>query len=104
MTTRCILKTKSGSTLYIETSVDQIEGMPKPTASDSGKRVGVDSNGNYILVAPGSITPTGNLNITTTAQVDVSTFATAQVTDANLIASNIKQGVTILGVTGTYSG
>lgn len=47
--------------------------------------------------------PTGNINITDTQQVDVTNYATAQVVDANLIEENIKAGVTILGVTGTYA-
>ena len=44
---------------------------------------------------------TGKVNITGTAEVDVTNYATAQVVDANLIAENIKKDVTILGVTGT---
>ena len=45
---------------------------------------------------------TGKVNITSTAEVDVTAYATAQVVDANLVAENIKKDVTILGVTGTY--
>lgn len=45
---------------------------------------------------------TGKLDITGTAEVDVTNYAAAQVVDANLIAGNIKKDVTILGVTGTY--
>jgi hypothetical protein len=48
------------------------------------------------------ITPTGKKTITGTAEVDVANYATAQVVDENLIAGNIKKGVTILGVEGTY--
>lgn len=48
------------------------------------------------------ITPEGNVNITGTGEVDVTTYATAQVVDENLAAENIKKDVTILGVTGTY--
>lgn len=48
------------------------------------------------------ISPTGSVDITGTAEVDVTTYATAQVKDANLVAENIKKDVTILGVTGTY--
>lgn len=44
---------------------------------------------------------TGKLEITSTAEVDCSAYASAQVVDANLIAENIKKDVTILGVTGT---
>ena len=50
------------------------------------------------------ITPTGNINITSTAQTDVTNYATAQVVDSNLVAGNIKKDVQILGVTGTYEG
>lgn len=45
---------------------------------------------------------TGKLDITGTAEVDVTNYASAQVIDANLIAENIKKDVTILGITGTY--
>lgn len=48
--------------------------------------------------------PSGNINITGTSQVDVSSYATAQVVDADLIAGNIKKDINILGVTGTYEG
>lgn len=48
------------------------------------------------------ITPTGNINITDTAETDVTAYATAQVVDENLVAGNIKKDVTILGVTGSY--
>jgi len=49
-------------------------------------------------------TPEGNIDITTTSQYDVTTYATAQIADANLTAGNIANGVTILGVTGSYEG
>lgn len=45
---------------------------------------------------------TGKVEITGTAEVDVTNYAAAQVVDANLVAENIKKDVTILGVTGTY--
>lgn len=54
-------------------------------------------------LTPG-ITPTGNINITNTDSTDVTNYATAQVVDANLAAGNIKSGVSVLGVTGAYSG
>ena len=56
------------------------------------------------LAGGGGVTPTGNINITSTAQTDVSAYATAQVVDADLVASNIKKDVDILGVVGTYEG
>lgn len=59
---------------------------------------------NPVVVNVPSVTPTGNINITSTAQTDVSAYATAQVVDADLVASNIKKDVDILGVVGTYEG
>lgn len=50
------------------------------------------------------ITPTGKKTITNTNETDVTNFATAQVVDSNLVASNIKKNVSILGVTGTLEG
>ena len=52
-------------------------------------------------------TPSGNQDITTLNEYDVSAKATARISAterAKIIAGNIKQGVTILGVTGTYQG
>lgn len=48
--------------------------------------------------------PSGNINITDMNSTDVSAYATAQVVDADLVASNIKKDVNILGITGTYEG
>lgn len=48
------------------------------------------------------ITPTGKKTITNTNETDVTNFATAQVVDDNLVASNIKKGVSVLGITGTF--
>jgi len=45
---------------------------------------------------------TGKVEITGTAEVDVTNYATAQVVDENLVASNIKKDVVILGITGSY--
>ena len=46
--------------------------------------------------------PQGKKEITSTAEVNVGAYATAQVVDENLVAANIKKDVAILGVTGTY--
>ena len=58
----------------------------------------------FNLSIAGGITPVGNIDITTTDVVDVTNYATAQVVDDNLIASNIKNNITILGITGTFEG
>lgn len=67
-----------------------------------------------IQAIPTGITPSGNKALTpkTTAQtnIDVSSYATASVAavtsaiDSDIQAGNIKSGVEILGVTGTYTG
>lgn len=57
-----------------------------------------------VTVNVSGVTPTGNIDITTTDQVDVTNYATAKVVDADLVAANIKKNVNILGVTGTYEG
>lgn len=53
------------------------------------------------------ITPSGNQDITTLNEYDVTTKATARVSAterAKVVAGNIKKDVTILGVTGSYEG
>lgn len=47
--------------------------------------------------------PSGTINITTTAKTDVSSYQYAQIQDNNLVASNIKAGVSILGINGSYT-
>lgn len=46
----------------------------------------------------------GKIEITTTDEVDVSGYETAQVVDENLEPQNIAKDVNILGVVGTYEG
>lgn len=55
-------------------------------------------------IPSGGITPTGTINITDTTLTDVTNYANAQVVDADLTAGNIKDGVNILGVLGTFTG
>ena len=61
---------------------------------------GNKSTGNYDR----HVAPTGKIEIKDTKETDVSTYATAQIVDANLLPENIKDGVIILGITGTYTG
>lgn len=44
----------------------------------------------------------GTLDITNTDLIDVSSYTNAKIVDSNLVPENIKEGVTILGVTGTF--
>lgn len=48
------------------------------------------------------VKPTGNVDIVDTNTTDVSHAATAKIKDVNLMASNIKEDVVVLGITGTY--
>ena len=63
-----------------------------------------DAIGNINAVASGITKPAGKKSITTTAETNVADYATAQVSDENLVAGNIKKDVAILGVTGSYEG
>lgn len=75
---------------------------------DSNIQAGNIKNGVTILGVTGNlvpgITPSGNIQLTSTAQTNVANYATAQVVDADLVAGNIKKDVNILGVVGTYEG
>lgn len=73
-------------------------GTKSITANGTGIDVTTYANVDVAVPNPS----TGKLDITGTAEVDVTNYASAQVVDANLIAENIKKDVTILGVTGTY--
>lgn len=70
------------------------------TITENGEDIDVTAYASANVNVPNP--STGKLEITGTAEVDVTNYAAAQVVDANLIAGNIKKDVTILGVTGTY--
>lgn len=70
------------------------------TITENGENIDVTAYAKATVNVPNP--STGKLEITGTAEVDVTNYAAAQVVDANLIAGNIKKDVTILGVTGTY--
>ena len=63
-----------------------------------------DKSGAQVTGTYEGIIPAGKLAITVGSEIDCSQYAIAQVSDANLVAANIKSGVTILGVTGTHAG
>ena len=86
-----------------ESSMDALANSINTKAGTTGKKTITQLKAAVDSITPG-ITPTGNINITTTAQTDVTNYATATVVDADLIAGNIKKDVNILGVTGTYEG
>lgn len=68
--------------------------------SEVKKAVVIDGDGVETDIA--GVQPTGKKEITSTAEVNVANYATAQVVDADLVAGNIKKDVDILGVVGTY--
>ena len=70
------------------------------TITENGENIDVTAYAKATVNVPNP--STGKLEITGTAEVDVTNYAAAQVVDANLVAGNIKKDVTILGVTGTY--
>lgn len=74
--------------------------------------IDIDANGTYdvtdyasaVVDVPQPPAPSGKKLITTTEETDVASYATAQVTDENLLPENIVDGKTILGVEGTFAG
>lgn len=104
----------AGEILYGKEAIDEngnvLTGtIPIKTSSNltvSGRTVSVPA-GYYATNASKSISssyiiPTGTKNITTTDAVNVTSYASAKVSDTDLKAENIKSGVNILGVAGTY--
>lgn len=57
-----------------------------------------------VPIPSGYVKPSGTKYITTTSSVDVTSYANAQISSNTLTAENIKKGISILGVTGTYEG
>ena len=70
--------------------------------SEVKKAVVIDADGVETDIQ--GVQPTGKKEITSTAEVNVADYATAQVVDADLVAGNIKKDVDILGVVGSYEG
>ena len=70
--------------------------------SEVKKAVVIDADGVETDIQ--GVQPTGKKEITSTAEVNVANYATAQVVDADLVAGNIKKDVDILGVVGSYEG
>lgn len=79
-----------------------IEGDPELQAANI--KAGVEIFGiTGTLEAEGGIVPTGNYEIKKSSEVDVSNYATATVNDSFLKAANIRSGLSILGVQGTFT-
>ena len=108
--------TLSGNISTISTSLDDIydaivaKGVtPSGNITTYATAIGQISGGGGATINPLSVTPsTSAQTITASGGVDgyspISVSAVTSSIDANITAGNIKSGVTILGVTGTYSG
>lgn len=68
--------------------------------SEVQKAVTIDGDGVETDIQ--GVQPSGKKEITSTAEVNVANYATAQVVDEDLVAGNIKKDVDILGVVGIY--
>ena len=68
--------------------------------SEVEKAVVIDADGVETDIQ--GVQPSGKKEITSTAEVNVAKYATAQVVDEDLVAGNIKKDVDILGVVGSY--
>jgi len=90
--------TSANSVRYIT-----IDGQESKLDIDRKDFVGYVSNLTSLAGTTEFIAVSGNKNITTTAQTDVASYSTATVSDSDLVASNIKTGVNILGINGTYT-
>lgn len=73
-----------------------------PTVWETGDLITAEKLNNIEDGIANAPVPTGKKEITSTAEVDVASYATAQVVDEDLVAGNIKKDVDILGVVGTY--
>lgn len=90
---------------YIAQVQTQANGSVTAPSTISGTSATVSHNGTTLTLAKTiSVTP----NVTTAGYISSGTPGNSNVslsaTDANFIATNIKSGVNIFGVTGTYSG
>lgn len=70
--------------------------------SEVKKAVTIDGDGVETDIQ--GVQPSGKKEITSTDEVNVASYATAQVVDEDLVAGNIKKDVDILGVVGSYEG
>ena len=89
---------REGNTL-IDLTGDDVTQADVKTGVKFHDKSGAQKEGTFA-----GIIPTGKITITSGSEIDCAAYATAQVSDANLKAENIKSGVTILGITGTHAG
>ena len=95
------------SSVSADTGYDGLGTVSFNTSNIDGTKIRTGSSVCGVAGSYDGIIPAGNKDINTTSQYGVSTYATARISAterAKIIAGNIKSGVTILGVTGTYTG
>jgi surface protein len=77
--------------------------MKKKILVKNGRAL-IDEDGKILSSSTIGNIPTGKIEITTTEEIDVSKYETAQVVEPNLEPQNIAKDVNILGVVGTFEG
>lgn len=87
----------------IEEAVASMNESYTPTVWEVGDLITAEKL-NKIEEGIAGVQPSGKKEITSTAEVNVASYATAQVVDEDLVAGNIKKDVDILGVVGSYEG
>jgi len=95
------------SAVSADTGYDGLGTVSFNTTNIDGTKIRTGSSVCGVAGSYAGIIPAGNKDIDTTSQVGVSAYATARISAterAKIISGNIKSGVTILGVTGTYTG
>ena len=96
--------TENGEGIDVYSKATVSVAVPSPSGNleitENGENIDVYDKATVSVAVPNP--STGKLEITGTAEVDCTAYASAQVVDANLVAENIKKDVTILGVTGSY--
>lgn len=106
-TTDSALGRSNDAIMYYKLDTASIEN-----GASSGTSSGTIGYGNLIKFGKGynpadvyyrAKSPTGNYLIESTSTIDVSDYATARVSAPNLVASNIRKDINILGVVGTYT-
>lgn len=88
----------------IEEAVASMNESYTPTVWEVGDVITAEKLNKIEEGIAGVPVPSGKKVITTTEEVNVASYATAQVVDEDLIAGNIKKDVDILGVVGSYEG
>ena len=88
----------------IRTKLMSLGLLQAPSPGPEPRSVTVGDDLSACNTAIQSINETTPCPITSTSRVDVAGYKYAQVYDADLVQSNIKKDVNILGITGTYEG